>query len=152
IGLYSQLGYRVLLTSAQTGKGIDELKAQLEGRQTVVVGQSGVGKSSLLNSLEPAFHLKVADVSKASQKGRHTTTTAQLLGLSCGGTVIDTPGIRQFSLWDIIPEEVERFFIEMGSFAAHCKFSGCTHTHEDECAVKDAVHFGYIAQCRYDSY
>lgn len=152
IGLYSQLGYRVLLTSATTGQGLDALRELFTGRETVLSGQSGVGKSSLLNMLQPTLELPVAEVVEETQKGRHTTSTARLIHLDFGGWVIDTPGIRQFELWDVIPEEVEGFFIELRPFVALCGFPDCSHTHEADCAVKEAVADGLVAQSRYESY
>jgi ribosome biogenesis GTPase len=152
VGLYSQLGIPALLTSATTGLGIERLRRRLHGRQTVFAGQSGVGKSSLLNALQPGLQLRVAEVSEVNQKGRHTTTTAELLRLDFGGWVVDTPGIRQFQLWDIIPEEVEGFFPEMRPFVPLCAYPDCTHTHEDRCAVKDAVARRLISEQRYISY
>jgi ribosome biogenesis GTPase len=153
IGMYSQLGIPTLLTSAATGMGIAALRARLCGRQTVFAGQSGVGKSSLLNVLQPGLGLRVREVSDANQKGRHTTTTAELIRLDeLGGWVVDTPGIRQFELWDIIPEEVEGFFPELRPFVPLCAYPDCTHTHEDRCAVKRAVRRGQISASRYTSY
>jgi ribosome biogenesis GTPase / thiamine phosphate phosphatase len=152
VGLYSQLGILTLLTSARTGQGIATLREQLVGRQTVFAGQSGVGKSSLLNAIEPGLGLRVAEVSEANQKGRHTTTTAQLLRLGFGGWVVDTPGIRQFQLWDILPEEVEGFFREFRPYVPFCAYPDCTHTHEDRCAIQRAVERGEISSRRYISY
>jgi ribosome biogenesis GTPase len=152
VGLYSQLGVPALLTSASTGRGVGRLRELLRGRQTVFSGQSGVGKSSLLNALEPGLGLRVADVSEVNQKGRHTTTTAELLRLDQGGWVVDTPGIRQFQLWDIIPEEVEGFFPEFRPFVPLCAYPDCTHTHEDRCAVKGAVARRLVSGQRYTSY
>ena len=152
IGLYSQLGIPTLLTSAATGVGIDRLKRRLRDRQTVFAGQSGVGKSSLLNAVQPGLGLRVREVSDVNQKGKHTTTTAELLRLDSGGWVVDTPGIRQFQLWDIIPEEVEGFFPEFRPFVPLCGYPDCTHTHEDRCAIKDAVHRRLITGHRYTSY
>ena len=152
IGLYSQLGILTLLTSAATGQGIDRLRERLKGRQTVFTGQSGVGKSSLLNVIQPGLALRVREVSDVNQKGRHTTTTAELIKLDLGGWVVDTPGIRQFQLWDLIPEEMEGFFPEFRPFVALCAFPDCTHTHEERCAVKRAVRLGRITEQRYLSY
>ncbi len=152
IGLYSQLDIPVLLTSARTGQGIDRLRAHLRGRETVFSGQSGVGKSSLLNAVQPGLGLRVREVSEVTQKGRHTTTTAQLLRLDSGGWVADTPGLRQFQLWDIIPEEVEGFFPEFRPFVPLCAFPDCTHTHEERCAIKAAVECHQISTQRYLSY
>jgi ribosome biogenesis GTPase len=152
IGLYSQLGILTLLTSATTGAGIDVLRKRLKDRQTVFTGQSGVGKSSLLNAIQPELGLRVREVSASSQKGRHTTTTAELIKLESGGWVVDTPGIRQFQLWDIIPEEVEGFFPEFRPFVPLCAFPDCTHTHEERCAVKNAVEKRLISASRYTSY
>jgi ribosome biogenesis GTPase len=153
IGLYSQLGIRTLLTSATTEVGVGALRERLIGRQTVFAGQSGVGKSSLLNAIQPGLGLVVGDVSERNQKGRHTTTTAELLRLNFGGWVVDTPGLRQFQLWDIRPEEVERFFIEFHPFVPLCGYPNCRHTHEeDRCAVKRAVKRGQISASRYTSY
>jgi ribosome biogenesis GTPase len=152
IGLYSQLGIPTRLTSATTGQGIDWLRQRLKDRQTVFAGQSGVGKSSLLNAIQPELGLRVREVSAVNQKGRHTTTTAELIKLDSGGWVVDTPGIRQFQLWDIIPEEVEGFFVEFRPFVPLCAFPDCTHTHEERCAIKDAVEKRLISASRYTSY
>ncbi|HXT59869.1 MAG TPA: ribosome small subunit-dependent GTPase A [Pirellulales bacterium] len=152
VGTYSQMGYRVLLLSASTGFGIDRLRKVLIGRQSVVSGQSGVGKSSLLNAVQPGLGLAVAEVSAESQKGRHTTTTARLLPLAGGGHVVDTPGIRQFQLWDIAHEEVAGLYRDLRPFGNRCDFPDCTHTHEAGCAVKHAVADGWLDARRYESY
>lgn len=152
VGVYSQLGYRVLLVSAAAGWGIETLRSQLAGRETVLTGQSGVGKSSLLNAMETGLKLRVQTVSGDTEKGRHTTTTAELIPLAQGGFVVDTPGIRQFQLWDVIPEEVAGFFRELRPYVSHCRYPDCTHTHEEPCAVKDAVADGYVDVRRYESY
>ncbi len=152
VGFYSQLAIPTLLTSATTGQGLERLRRLLQGRESVFSGQSGVGKSSLLNAIQPGLALHVRTVSESNQKGRHTTTTAQLLRLDFGGWVVDTPGIRQFELWDILPEEVEGFFAEMRPYVALCGFPDCTHTHEERCAVKDAVAVRRISEQRYLSY
>jgi ribosome biogenesis GTPase / thiamine phosphate phosphatase len=152
VGAYSQLGILTLLTSALTGLGIDQLKERLPWRETVFAGQSGVGKSSLLNAIQPGLALRVREVSEANQKGRHTTTTAELWRLDGGGWVVDTPGIRQFQLWDILPEEVEGFFPEFRPFVPLCAYPDCGHTHEDRCAIKQAVARRLISGRRYTSY
>jgi len=152
VGVYAQLGYDVLFASAATGLGVDRLGAQLAGAQSVVTGQSGVGKTSLLNAVEPGLDLRVQSVSEETQKGKHTTTTAELIPLSTGGYVVDTPGIRQFQLWDVIPEEVAGFYRDLRPYVSRCRFPDCTHTHEDNCAVKDAVADGWIDTRRYESY
>lgn len=162
VGFYSQLAIPTLLTSTRTGMGIDRLRRFLRGKATVVSGQSGVGKSSLLNAIQPELGLKVREVSDTTQKGKHTTTYAQLIPLTLPslqpdgppeeGWVVDTPGIRQFGLWDIIPEEVEGFFPEFRPYVPLCTFPDCSHTHEERCAVKEAVNRRQISERRYTSY
>jgi len=152
IGFYSQLGIPTFLTSAPTGQGIERLREKLMGRETVFTGQSGVGKSSLLNAIQPGLGLRVCEVSETTQKGRHTTTTAELLRLDFGGWVVDTPGIRQFELWDILPEEVEGFFPEFRPYVPLCAYPDCTHTHENRCAIKHAVQRRQLSARRYTSY
>lgn len=151
-GIYAQLGYDVVLVSALQGACIARLRALLRGRQSVVSGQSGVGKSSLLNAVEPQFARHTKGVSADSGKGRHTTRVAEMLPLDCGGWVIDTPGIRQLELWDVIPEEVEGYFREFRPFVARCKFPDCSHQHEAGCAVRAAVEDHCISRTRYLSY
>jgi ribosome biogenesis GTPase len=152
VGRYCQLGVPTLLTSASDGTGLGELRRRLKDRQTVISGQSGVGKSSLLNAIQPELGLRVREVSDVNQKGKHTTTTAELIRLDFGGWVVDTPGVRQFQLWDIRPEEVEGFFVEFRPFVALCAFPDCTHTHEERCAVKRAVLRRQVSAARYHSY
>lgn len=152
VGVYSQMGYAVLLTSVRTGLGVDRVRNHLLGKQSVIAGQSGVGKSSLLNAVQPGLGLVVSEVSAETQKGRHTTTTARLIPLAGGGYVVDTPGIRQFQLWDIIAEEVAGLYRDLRPLVSHCAFPDCTHRHEADCAVKDAVADGWLDARRYESY
>ena len=152
IGLYTQLGYETLVTSAATGQGIERLRALVSKETTAFSGQSGVGKSSLLNAIQPGLNLRVREVSDWTFKGKHTTTTAELIRMESGGYVIDTPGLRQFELWGVEPGEIEGYFVEFRPYIPLCKFPDCSHTHEHECAVKDAVHWGQIHAGRYESY
>jgi ribosome biogenesis GTPase len=152
VGAFSRMGYEVLLVSAATGQGIPRFRRALAGRESIIAGQSGVGKSSLLNAVEPGLSLRTAPVSEETEKGRHTTTTAQLLPLSFGGYVVDTPGVRQFQLWDVIPEEVVNYYRDLRCYVSGCKFPDCTHTHEAGCSIKDAVADGRLDQRRYESY
>jgi ribosome biogenesis GTPase len=151
-GVYGQMGYRVILASATTGVGIEPLRRLLKGKESVVAGQSGVGKSSLLNAVEPELALRVGEVSRENEKGKHTTTVARLIPLRMGGFVVDTPGIRQFQLWDIVPEEVAGYYRDLRPYVSLCRFPDCTHTHEANCAVKDAVADGKLDARRYESY
>lgn len=151
-GLYAQLGYDVVLASAARGWGVRRLRQLLCGRQTVFCGQSGVGKSSLLNALHPGLNRPTGDVSGDTGKGRHTTRVAELIPIDRDAWVIDTPGIRQLELWDVAAEEVEGFFREFRPFVPDCRFPDCTHTHEADCGVLRAVRQGYVSEVRYQSY
>ena len=150
-GVYARMGYPVILCSATTGMGIARLAAELPGRVTAVVGQSGVGKSSLLNALDPALGLPVAAVSRENDKGRHTTTTARLVPHRHGGTFVDTPGVRQFALWQFVAAEASNAFRDLRPLANLCRFPDCTHAHETECAVKHAVADGLLDTRRWES-
>lgn len=152
IGQYARLGYTIVPTSVQTGQGIGWLRRLLKNEQTVFTGQSGVGKSSLLNAVQPGLAMKTGDVSRVTQKGRHTTRFAELRELQSGGWVVDTPGIRQLELWDVHPAEMEGYFIEFRPFVPLCKFPDCLHMVEDGCAVRQAVQQDLISQIRYESY
>lgn len=151
-GLYERIGYTVIYASAQRGTGVSELRDRLAGRISVLTGPSGVGKSSLLNTLQPGLGLAAREVSWATTKGRHTTVAPELLKLDVGGYVADTPGIRTLGLWDIEPEELDHYFMEFRPFLLFCEFRDCTHTHEPGCAVRAAVEQGKIAPGRYLSY
>ena len=151
-GLYTELGYTVIYTSAQTGQGVDQLRQHLQDKLSALTGPSGVGKSSLLNAIQPDLGLHVREVSEATSKGRHTTRVRQLFPLEFGGYVADTPGIRSLALWDTEPEELDAYFIEMCDLVSDCQFSDCTHTHEPGCAVLDAVAAGEVHKQRYHSY
>ncbi|MCG6157354.1 ribosome small subunit-dependent GTPase A [Rubinisphaera margarita] len=152
IGQYANLGYPVLTTSATTGQGIDDLRELIAGNQTVFSGQSGVGKTSLLNSIQSGLGLKTSSVSDDSGKGRHTTRMAILKPLESGGWVVDTPGIRQLRLWDLMREETEGYFVEFRPYVRYCKFPDCLHVHGEQCGIRSAVAAGLISSQRYDSY
>lgn len=152
VGLYSQLGYRVLLVSAETGFGLDRLIRLLQGKVSVLTGQSGVGKSSLLNAVDPGLNLPVGEVSDENEKGRHTTTTARIFRFRFGGYVADTPGLRQFQCWDLTRQETANYFVEMRPYLSRCRFPDCLHLDEADCSVKNAVADGWIDERRYESY
>ncbi len=149
---YPRLGYPLFFTSAITGEGLDELKNRLQNNVTVLVGHSGVGKSSLIKALEPGLDLKVGRISEKTGKGRHTTTYVQLFPLSFGGYLIDTPGIRELGLWDIYRDELRHYFVEFRQYQDQCQFSDCRHLQEPGCAVKQAVEEGNIFPERYQNY
>jgi len=150
--LYERLGYPVLYTSARTGQGVDALRTLLTGHISVLAGPSGVGKTSLLNAIQPGLGLRVSEVSRATTKGRHTTVHRELFRLDGGGYVADTPGLRAIGIWDVEPGELEAYFVDIAPYVADCKFPDCTHTHEPGCAVRAAVRRGEIAVQRYHSF
>jgi len=150
--IYRELGYGVISCSAQTGDGLDGLKDILHDKKSIFAGQSGVGKSSILNAIQPGLNIRTAEISEATRKGMHTTTTVELIALGFGGYVVDTPGIREFALWDIDPQVLPHLFPEFEEYLGTCKLRGCSHTHEPGCSVKDAIEQGKINGERYDSY
>ena len=151
-GLYEPLGYRVLYASTKTGEGIEELHRTLKNKISALAGPSGVGKSSLLNAIQPGLGLAVNEISTVMDKGRHTTVTRQMFPLVSGGYVADTPGWKSLALWDTEPEEMEAYFPELRDLVQHCQFSDCTHTHEPKCAVLAAVKEGRVHPDRFDSF
>lgn len=151
-GLYTELGYPVLYTSANTEQGVEDLRSVLTGKISALAGPSGVGKSSLLNAMQPGLGLEVDEVSQAMNKGVHTTVVRQLFPLVGGGYVADTPGWKSLALWDTEPEEIDGYFPELRELVPYCQFSDCTHTHEPGCAVLAALEQGDVHPDRYDSY
>ncbi|KAA0279947.1 MAG: ribosome small subunit-dependent GTPase A [Chloroflexi bacterium] len=151
-GMYESIGYRVLYTSAKTGSGLEDLRSHLQNKISAFAGPSGVGKSSLLNALQPGLGLAVNEVSEAVNKGRHTTVARQLFPLDGGGYVADTPGWKSLGLWDTEPEEIDAYFPELRGLVEKCQFSDCSHQHEPGCAVLAALKEGKIHQERYESF
>ena len=149
---YLDLGYRVLFTSALSGKGIDRLENALRGQVTVLAGMSGVGKSTLLNAVQLDLALRTGTVSEYSHTGRHTTAQVTLHRLEIGGFIVDTPGIREFGLSGLLRKDLIRFYPEIAAVEGRCRFGDCSHSHEPGCAVKAALQQGNISQARYKSY
>lgn len=152
VAAYAELDVPVIRTSTVTGQGIGELHDAVRGKLTVFAGQSGVGKSSLINALAPHFEIETQTVSSMTEKGRHTTTTSRLYTLDDGTRIIDTPGIKQLGLWDVDKETLDYYFPEIAEYAGQCRFRNCTHTHEPGCAVSGALEAGEISPQRYRSY
>jgi ribosome biogenesis GTPase len=151
-GFYAPIGYPVIFTCAQTGQGVDELRVRLTGKISALAGPSGVGKSSLLNAIQPGLGLAVREISEAFHKGRHTTIVRQLFPLEGGGYVADTPGLRSLELWDTEPEELDGYFPELAALVGSCQFNDCKHKTEPGCAVRTAVQAGSVHPQRYESY
>ena len=152
VHLYETIGYECREISAATGEGVEGLHKLLKGKITLLSGNSGVGKSTLINQILPEANLRTAEISDAHNTGMHTTTFSEMLELPEGGYIIDTPGIKGFGTFDMEPEELTSYFREIFHFSKDCKFSNCTHTHEPGCAVLKALEDHYIAQSRYQSY
>lgn len=150
--IYSNIGYKCLRVSSTEGKGIDELKAMMKGKVSMFSGHSGVGKSTLVNALEPSLNLKTKKISEQHQQGQHTTTFAEMFDLSFGAQIIDTPGIRGFGIVDMEKQEIGDYFPEFFALKDQCKFNNCLHKDEPHCAVKDALEKDEIAWSRYKSY
>lgn len=150
--IYENLGYQVVYTSIESSDSIEPLINVLKDKFSVIVGPSGVGKSSLLNTIQPNLKLRTAEVGQKTQKGRHTTTLVELFSLDIGGEVADTPGIREVGLWGVDTENLEYYFPEMEPFLGLCKFKDCSHVKETDCAIQDAVASGDIHSERYHSY
>ena len=151
IKLYENIGYECRSISAETGDGVDDLRPLLVGKITLLSGNSGVGKSTLINRLIPGVNLRTAEISDAHQTGQHTTTFSEMIPMG-SGWLIDTPGIKGFGTFDMEPEELTSYFRDIFQFSKDCRFSNCTHTHEPGCAVLQAIENHYIAQSRYQSY
>ena len=152
VHLYQTIGYTCLQISVTTGSGIDDIRSLLEGKITLLSGNSGVGKSTLINRLVPDANLRTGEISDAHNTGQHTTTFSEMIPLESSGWLIDTPGIKGFGTFDIEPEELTSYFKEIFQFSKDCRFSNCTHTHEPGCAVLKALEDHYIAESRYQSY
>lgn len=152
INLYTTIGYQCYKVSALNNTGIDDIKEALAGKITLFSGNSGVGKSTLINAILPEQNLKTGDISNVHNKGMHTTTFSEMFPVNGGGYIIDTPGIKGFGTFDMEEEEVGHYFKEIFKFSADCKYSNCTHRHEPGCAVREAVEKHYISESRYTSY
>ena len=152
INLYTTIGYECYKVSALNNIGIEEIKKGLEGKITLFSGNSGVGKSTLINAILPGQNLKTGDISNVHNKGMHTTTFSEMFPVDGGGYIIDTPGIKGFGTFDMEEEEVGHYFKEIFKFSAGCKYGNCTHRHEPGCAVREAVEKHYISESRYTSY
>ena len=150
--LYENIGYHCVAISAETGEGVEAFRPLLQQKITLLSGNSGVGKSTLINCLVPDANLRTAEISDAHNTGQHTTTFSEMISLPDGGWLIDTPGIKGFGTFDMEPEELTSYFPEIFRFSRDCRFSNCTHTHEPGCAVLQALEDHYIAQSRYQSY
>ena len=152
VKLYSNIGYTCLIISATTGQGIEELTPLLQGKITLLSGNSGVGKSTLINRILPDANLRTSAISDAHNTGMHTTTFSEMIEMPNNGYLIDTPGIKGFGTFDIEPEELTNYFRDIFLFSKNCRFNNCTHTHEPGCAVLEAVKEHYISESRYQSY
>lgn len=152
VQLYTNAGYQVMLTSTKTGEGIDELRELCKGKLNLLSGESGVGKSSIIKSLDNSLNPKIADISLTHLQGKHTTSLYEMYPLSSGGYIIDTPGLRAFGLHGLEKEEIATYFPEMLAITDNCRFIPCTHTHEPGCAIKQALEDGQIDRRRYNSY
>ena len=152
LNTYQNIGYKCLTTSAETLAGLDELKEALKNKTNVINGHSGVGKSTLINILQPGLNLKTMEISDSHKTGKHTTTYSELYKLNFGGYIIDTPGIKAFGMLEMEPWEISHYFIEIFKISENCQYNNCSHTHEPGCAVKDAVENGEIAKSRFISY
>jgi len=149
---YRKIGYECLIISTVTGQGIDTFKAMVTGKVSAITGVSGVGKSTLINSIDPALNLKTEKISDSHKSGKHTTTFSEMFELSFGGFIIDTPGIRSFGMIDMENDDVSHYFPEIFEVSHQCRFNNCTHTHEPGCAVREAIELGQISTSRYESY